>query len=133
MAVLTPARLISVDHRTGADLSQDLGHCGLGLLGGLVNGAHDGSHAEAQPVHGAQIPLDGADGQSGLLPERGNQADQVDPQTLLSQHHPVQLCRRYAATPAPGAGARDIDVLGNFRRYLRQVNDLPSALDPAAG
>jgi hypothetical protein len=31
-----------VDHRTGADLGQDFGHCGLGLLGGAMHRVHDG-------------------------------------------------------------------------------------------
>ena len=33
-------------------------------------------------MHGVQVPLDGAERQPGLLPQGGNQADQVDPQTL---------------------------------------------------
>ena len=80
----------------------------------------------------AQIPPDYANGQPGLFPEHGNQADQIDPQTLLPHHHTIQLRRRYAAASAPRASAGDIDVLGNLRRDYRQVDDLPSALRPAA-
>ena len=46
VAVLTPARFVGVDHRTGADLGQDFGHCGLGLLGGAMHRVHDGPRAE---------------------------------------------------------------------------------------
>ena len=66
--ILTPAGFVGVDHRAGADAVQDRGHCRLGLLRGLVNGAHDGPHAEAQLMHGAQIPLDAADGQPPFFP-----------------------------------------------------------------
>ncbi len=81
----------------------------------------------------AQIPLDGANGQSGLFPQRGNQADQVDAQALLAQHHTVQLRWGNAAASAGWAGAGDIDVLGNFRRNLGQVDDFPSTLGPTTG
>ena len=81
----------------------------------------------------AQIPLDDADGQPGLLPEHGNQADQVDPQTLLAHHHALQLRWGQTAASTGWAGAGDIDVLANFRWNWGHVNDLPSALDPATG
>ena len=84
-------------------------------------------------MDGAQIPLDGANGQSGLLSQRGNQADQVDAQALLAQRHTVQLGWGQTAASAGWAGAGDIDVLGNFRRNPGQVDDLPSALGPATG
>ena len=45
---------VGVDHYA----VQDRGHRWLGPLRGLVNGAHDGPHAEAQLMHGVQIPLD---------------------------------------------------------------------------
>ncbi len=84
-------------------------------------------------MDGAQIPLDGANGQSGLLSERGDQADQVDPQTLLAHHHVVQLRWGQTAASASWTIPGDIDVLGNLRRNLGQLDDLPSALGPAAG
>ena len=65
---LTPAGLVGVDHWAGADAVQDRGHCRLGLLRGLVNGAHNGPHAEAQLMDGAQIPLDAADRQAPFFP-----------------------------------------------------------------
>ena len=44
--VLAPAGFVGVDHWAGADAVQDRGHRWLGPLRGLVNGAHDGPHAE---------------------------------------------------------------------------------------
>ena len=41
-------------------------------------------HAEAQLERGVQIPLDAADGQPPLFPQRGDQAEQVDAETLLA-------------------------------------------------
>ncbi len=84
-------------------------------------------------MDGAQIPLDGANGQSGLLPQRGDQADQVDTQALLAQHHAIQLRGGNAAAAASRTIPGDVDVLGNFRRNLGQVDDLPRALGPATG
>ena len=84
-------------------------------------------------MDGAQIPLDDGDGQSGLLSERGDQTDQVDTQALLAQHDTVQLRRGNAAASASRTIPGDVDVLGNFRRNLGQLDDLPSALGPAAG
>ena len=55
---LTPAGFVGVNHRAGADAVQDRGHRWLGLL----RRAMDGPHAEAQLMHGVQIPLDAADG-----------------------------------------------------------------------
>ncbi len=84
-------------------------------------------------MDGAQIPLDGANGQSGLLSQRGDQTDQVDTHALLAHHHAVQLRRGHAAASAPRTIPGDVDVLGNFRRNLGQLDDLPRALGPAAG
>ena len=41
-------------------------------------------------MHGVQIPLDAADGQPPLFPQRGDQAEQVDAEALLAQDHAVQ-------------------------------------------
>ena len=110
VAILPPAGFVGVDHRAGADAVQDRGHCRLGPLRRAMDGAHDGSHAAAQLMHGVQIPLDAADGQSPLFPQRGNQADQVDAQALLAQHHAVQL--RWGQTAASAGWAR----AGRYRR-----------------
>ena len=110
VSILAPAGLIGMDHWAGADLVQDLIHCALGPLRRTLDRSHDGSHAEAQPMDGAQIPLDGANGQSGLLSERGDQADQVDPQTLLA-HSP----RRPVALGADSG----VGKLDNSWRYRR--------------
>ena len=73
-----------MDHWAGADAVQHLGHRWLGPLRRAMDGAHDGSHAEAQLVHGVQIPLDAAEGQPPLFPQRGDQAEQVDAEALLA-------------------------------------------------
>ena len=122
-----------MDHRAGADAVQDRGHCRLGLLRGLVNGAHDGSHAEAQLMHGVQIPLDAADGQPPLFPQRGDQAEQVGAQALAPQCCAVQLRGGHSAPSAGRASPSKVDVLGDLHRNHRQLDDFPSALDPAAG
>ena len=84
-------------------------------------------------MHGIQVPLDGAEGLPGLLAQGGNQADDVDPQPLLTQRRVVLLRWGNAAASASWTIPGDIDVLGNFRRNLGQVDDLPSALGPTAG
>ena len=122
-----------MDHWAGADAVQDRGHRWLGPLRGLVNGAHDGPHAAAQLMHGVQIPLDAADGQPPLFPQRGDQAEQVDAETLLAQDHAVQFRRRCAAPSAGRASPSNVDLLGDLHRNHRQLDDFPSALDPAAG
>ena len=122
-----------MDHWAGADAAQDRGHRWLGPLRGLVNGAHDGPHAEAQLMHGVQIPLDAADGQPPLFPQRGDQAEQVDAEALLAQDHAVQYRRRCAAPSAGRASPSKVDVLGDLHRNHRQLDDFPSALGPAAG
>ncbi len=66
--ILTPAGFVGVDHWAGADAVHHRGHRWLGLLRGLVNGAHNGPHAEAQLMDGAQIPLDTADRQAPFFP-----------------------------------------------------------------
>ena len=96
----------------------------------LVNGAHDGPHAEAQLMHGVQIPLDAADGQPPLFPQRGDQAEQVDAEALLAQDHTVQYRRRCAAPSAGRASPSNVDVLGDLHRNHRQLDDFPSALGP---
>ena len=42
-------------------------------------------------MHGVQIPLDAADGQPPPFPQRGDQAEQVDAEALLTQDHAAQL------------------------------------------
>ena len=84
-------------------------------------------------MHGVQIPLDAADGQPPLFPQRGDAADQVDAQALAPQCHAVQCARWYAAASTRWAGPGDEDVLGDLHRNHRQLDDFPSALDPAAG
>ncbi len=133
VSVLPPAGLIGTDHRTASDPFHDVGHDRLGSVGHPWCGGHDGAHAETPTMHRSQVPLDGTEGQPGLFPQRGNQADQVDPQALLAQHHLVQLRRGNPPPLALGAGAGDIGVLGYLHRNLGQLDDLPSALGPAAG
>ena len=120
-------------HWAGADAVHNPSHHRLGPLRRAMDGAHDGSHAKAQLMHGVQIPLDDSNGQSGLLPQRGDQAEQVDAETLLAQHHAVQFRWGQTAASASWTIPGDIDVLGNFRRNLGQLDDLPSALGPTAG
>ena len=67
------------------------------------------------------------------LPQGDDQADQVDPQPLLTHDHAVQLRRWHTAASAKGAGAGHIDMLGYFYRNLGQVNHFPSALGPTTG
>ena len=81
-------------------------------------------------MHGVQIPLDGAPRQPGLLPQGGNQAEQVDPQPLLAQRRTVRLRRGNAAPSAKGTAAGYVDVPGNLYRNLGPVNDLPRAMGP---
>ena len=77
-------------------------------------------------MHGVQIPLDAADGQPPLFPQRGDQAEQVDAAALLAQDHAVQFRRRCAA-PSAGraspsrASPSNVDVLGDLHRNHRQV------------
>ena len=98
-----------------------------------MDGAHDGPHAEAQLMHGVQIPLDAADGPPPLFPQRGDQAEQVDAAALLAQDHAVQLGWGQTVTSASWTILGDIDVLGDLHRNHRQLDDFPSALSPAAG
>ena len=84
-------------------------------------------------MHGVQIPLDAADGQPPLFPQRGDQAEQVDAEALLAQDHAVQYRRRCAAPSARRASPSKVDVLGDLHRNHRQLDDFPSALGPAAG
>ena len=84
-------------------------------------------------MHRLQVPLDGAQGQPGLLPEGGDQADQVHSQTLLSCHHALQLRCGNAAAPAQGTVAGQVHMPSNLHRNLGQVDDLPRALDPTPG
>ncbi len=126
---LTPAGFVGVDHWAGPDAVQYAGYRRLGPL----RRAMDGPHAEAQLMHGVQIPLDAADGQPPLFPQRGDQAEHVDAEALLSHHHAVQLGWGQTATPTPGADPGHIDVLGNFRRNLGQLDDLSGAVGPTVG
>lgn len=109
VAILTPVGFIGMVIGqafvwASADLGQDPVHYGLGPLRGAMRCSHDGSRAEAQPMDGAQIPLDGPNGQSGLVSERGDQTDPVDTQTLLLvHHHTVQL--RWGQTAASAVRA----------------------------
>ena len=64
-------------------------------------------------MHGVQLPLDAADGQPPLFPQRGDQAEQVDAETLLAQDHAVQYRRRCAAPSAGRASPSKVDVLGD--------------------
>ena len=123
VSVLPPAGLVGVDHRTASDPFHDVGHHPLGSVGHPWCGGHDGAHAETQTMHRGQVPLDGTEGQPGLFPQRGNQADQVDPQALLAHHHLVQLRRGNPPPLALGAGAGDIGVLGYLHRNLGQLDD----------
>ena len=84
-------------------------------------------------MDGAQIPLDAADRQAPLFPQRGDQAEQVDAAALLAQDHAVQSRRRCAAPSAGRASPSKVDVLGDLHRNHRQLDDFPSALGPAAG
>ena len=63
----------------------------------------------------------------------GDQAEQVDAEALLAQDHAVQYRRRCAAPSAGRASPSNVDVLGDLHRNHRQLDDFPSALDPAAG
>ena len=96
----------------------------------FAGSVHDGPQAEAQPMHGFQVPLDGTDGQPGLLPQRGNQAEQVDPQTLLACRHAVQSRFGDAAPLAPGTGAGQVGVFGHLCRNSGQVYYFPGPLGP---
>ena len=101
---LTPAGFVGVDHRAGAGCGPGSRATGrLGPLRRAMDGAHDGPHAEAQLMHGFQIPLDAADGQPPLFPQRGDQAEQVDAEALLAQSHavpvPPEVC---SAVGTPG-------------------------------
>ena len=143
MSILPPDRLVGMaigqrSHRTAWDPFYDVGQRRLGLLGHSVGGGHAGPHAETQPVHRVQVPLDDAERQPGFFPQRGDQADQVDPQTLFAQHHALQLRWRHTAAPAAWAGASDVGVFGDCHRHLGQIDDfpgddLPGVVGPAAG
>ena len=120
-------------HRRASDPFYDGGQRRLGLLGHSVGGGHDGAHAETQPMRRVQVPLEDAQRQPGFFPQRGDQADRVDPQTLFAQRHPLQLRWRHTAASATGAGAGDESVFGDCHRHLGQIDDCPSAVEPAAG
>ena len=83
-------------------------------------------------MDGAQIPLDAADRQAPFFPQRGDAAEQVDAQALAPQCHAVQLRGGHSARPTHWAGPGDADMLGDLHRNHRQLDDFPSALDPAA-
>ncbi len=60
VSVFTPAGLIGVDHWAAADALQYARQFGLRFASHGACGIYDGAQAEAQPVHGVQVPLDGA-------------------------------------------------------------------------
>ena len=72
-------------------------------------------------------------GKPPLFPQRGDQAEQVDAETLLAQDHAVQYRRRCATPSAGRASPSKVDLLGDLHRNHRQLDDFPSALGPAAG
>ena len=84
-------------------------------------------------MDGVQIPLDGAEGQPAVFPQGRHQAEQVDPQPLLPQRHTRQVRWRRPALLTYRADPGDIDVLGNFCRNRRQIDDFPGTLGPAPG
>ena len=86
--VLPPAGLVGMHHRTAPNPLPDAPQFTLGLPGHPMDDPGQGPHAQGQLMHGLQIPLNGAAGQPGLLPESGNQAD---PQPLFPQHHTRQI------------------------------------------
>ena len=104
MSVFAPAGLIGVDHWAASDVFQYARQFSLGIASHFSGGSHDGPQAEAQPVHRAQIPLDGADGQPAFFPQGGNQADDVDAEPLPTQRHAV--LSRSGADRAVGTGDR---------------------------
>ena len=81
-------------------------------------------------MHGVQVPLDGAEGQPPLFPQRGDQAEQVDAEALLAQDHAAQFRRRCAAPSAGRSSPSNVDVLGDLPGNHRQLDDFPGALDP---
>ena len=83
-------------------------------------------------MNGAQIPLDGAEGQPALFPQSRHQAEQIDAQPLLPQRHARQVRWRHPSLLTYWADSGDIDVLGDLRRSHRQVNDFPGSLHPTA-
>ena len=83
-------------------------------------------------MNGAQIPLDGAEGQPALFPQSRHQAEQIDAQPLLPQGHARQVRWRRPSLLPYWADSGDIDALGDLRRSHRQVNDFPGSLHPTA-
>ncbi len=114
----------------GSDAFQYARQFGLRFVSHFSGGSHDGPQAEVQPMDGAQVPLDAADGQPAFFPQGGNQADYVDAEPLPTQHHTLQSRLGQTALLTHRAGAGDVDVLGYLRRNLGQLDDLPSALGP---
>ena len=132
-AILPPASLVGVDHRAAPDALQNPVHRRLGLPGHLVDGPDDGAEAQAQLVDGAQIPLDGTEGQPPLFPQGRHQAEQVDAQSLFPQRHPAQVHLGHPAFLTHWASPGDEDMFGDLDRNHWQVDDLPGPLGPSAG
>ncbi len=131
--VLAPAGFVGVHHWTASDSVQDLRQRRLSLLGHLVNRPDDGAQAQGQPMHGLQVPLDGAQGQPSLFPQGGNPAEQVDSQPLFTQDHPAQV---RLGSPAPftyRTGPGNEDMLGDLGRNHGEVNDFTGPPHPAPG
>ena len=74
---------------------------------------------------------DGTQGESPLLPQGGNQAEQVDAQPLFPQDHPGQVRLGHPAPLTHWASPGDEDVFGNLDRNHRDINDLSGPLHPA--
>ena len=82
-------------------------------------------------MHGLQVPPDGAKGESSLFPRGGDQAEQVDAQTLFPQDYPGQVRMGRPALLTDGVSPYDEDVLSDCCRNHRDINDLPGSLHPA--
>ena len=131
--VLAPAGFVGVHHWAASDPVQYLRQRRLSLLGHLVNRPDDGAQAQGQPMHGLQVPLDGAQGQPSFFPQGGNPAEQVDSQPMFTQGHPAQV---RLGSPAPftyRTGPGNEDVLGDLGRNQGEVNDFTGPLHPAPG
>ena len=94
----------------------------------------DSPGAKAQLVDCLQIPLDGPYGQSAFLPQgndQGDQGDQVDPQPPLTPDHSAQV--RLGGPPplTYWADTGHEDVLRDFRRSHRDLDDFPGPLGPS--
>ena len=64
--------------------------------------------------------------QPGFLPKRGNQAQHVDPQTLLAHHNALGRPLGYPTPSAERVCAGDVSGLGDLHWHLGQINHFPS-------